>query len=59
MTSNAPNLASAGIDYYWPIDIQTMSALWNVLDDLITPEPRSGHRPVTRPFDTLELDQSP
>ncbi len=39
--------------FYAKIDRDNLSALWNVMDALITPEPRSACRPALWPFDTI------
>ena len=49
----ATDLASVRADFYRRIDHQNMTALWTVLDDLITPEPRSGCQPAAWQFDTI------
>jgi gentisate 1,2-dioxygenase len=38
--------------FYKKIDGESLSALWNVLGDLVTPEPRSACRPHLWKFDT-------
>src|SRR3979411_1404140 len=39
--------------FYRKIDGENLSALWNVLGDLITPEPRSACRPHLWKFDSI------
>src|SRR2546428_5984168 len=39
--------------FYKKIDGENLSALWNVLGDLITPEPRSACRPHLWKFDSI------
>src|SRR5258708_17702714 len=39
--------------FYRKIDGENLSALWNVMGDLITPEPRSACRPHLWKFDTI------
>ncbi len=39
--------------FYKKIDGENLSALWNVMGDLITPEPRSACRPHLWKFDTI------
>ena len=40
--------------FYRKIDGENLSALWNVLGDLVTPEPRSACRPHLWKFDRSE-----
>src|SRR4051794_41981035 len=39
--------------FYKKIDGENLSALWNVMGDLITPEPRSACRPHLWKFDSI------
>src|SRR4030088_1820010 len=39
--------------FYKKIDGENLSALWNVMGDLITPEPRSACRPHLWKFDAI------
>src|SRR3954467_15940729 len=39
--------------FYKKIDGENLSALWNVMNDLITPEPRSACRPHLWKFDSI------
>ena len=39
--------------FYRKIDGENLSALWNVMGDLITPEPRSGCRPHLWKYDAI------
>jgi gentisate 1,2-dioxygenase len=39
--------------FYKRIDGENLSALWNVLGDLVTPEPKSGCRPYLWRFDAI------
>ena len=39
--------------FYKKIDGESLSALWNVLGDIITPEPKSACRPHLWKFDTI------
>ena len=39
--------------FYRKIDGENLSALWNVMGDLITPEPKSGCRPHLWKFDAI------
>src|SRR5260221_12839400 len=39
--------------FYQKIDGENLSALWNVMGDLITPEPRSACRPHLWKFDAI------
>ena len=39
--------------FYRKIDGENLSALWNVLGDLVTPEPRSACRPHLWKFDAI------
>jgi gentisate 1,2-dioxygenase len=39
--------------FYKKIDGENLSALWNVLGDLVTPEPRSACRPHLWKFDSI------
>jgi gentisate 1,2-dioxygenase len=39
--------------FYRKIDDENLSALWNVMGDLITPEPKSGCRPHLWKFDAI------
>src|SRR5437660_11901340 len=39
--------------FYKKIDGQNLSALWNVMNDLITPEPRSACQPHLWKFDAI------
>src|SRR5256885_13604969 len=39
--------------FYRKIDGENLSALWNVLGDLVTPEPRSACRPHLWKFDSI------
>src|SRR5215207_7342503 len=39
--------------FYQKIDGENLSALWNVLGDLVTPEPRSACRPHLWKFDSI------
>jgi len=39
--------------FYKKIDGENLSALWNVMGDLITPEPKSACRPHLWKFDTI------
>src|SRR6202048_3718335 len=39
--------------FYRKIDGENLTALWNVMGDLITPEPRSGCRPHLWKFDDI------
>src|SRR4051812_50017850 len=39
--------------FYRKIDSENLSALWNVMGDLITPEPRSACRPHLWKFDAI------
>src|SRR6201987_3343806 len=39
--------------FYKKIDGENLSALWNVMGDLITPEPKSGGRPHLWKFDAI------
>ncbi len=39
--------------FYRRIDGENLSALWNVLGDLVTPEPKSGCRPYLWRFDAI------
>ena len=39
--------------FYKKIDGQNLSALWNVMNDLITPEPKSACRPHLWKFDQI------
>ena len=39
--------------FYKKIDGENLSALWNVMSDLITPEPRSACRPHLWKFDSI------
>ena len=39
--------------FYRKIDGDNLSALWNVLGDLVTPEPRSACRPHLWKFDSI------
>src|SRR4030095_12589672 len=39
--------------FYKKIDGQNLSALWNVLNDIITPEPRSACQPYLWKFDAI------
>src|ERR1700740_351442 len=39
--------------FYKKIDGQSMSALWNVMNDIITPEPRSACQPHLWKFDSI------
>src|SRR5258708_24793584 len=39
--------------FYKKIDGENLSALWNVMGDLITPEPKSGCRPHLWRFDAI------
>src|SRR5258706_5893224 len=39
--------------FYKKIDGENLSALWNVMGDLITPEPRSACRPHLWRFDAI------
>jgi gentisate 1,2-dioxygenase len=52
MTSEL-NLKSLRQNFYNRIDEQNMSALWNVLSDLVTPQPRSGCRAAYWSFDPI------
>jgi gentisate 1,2-dioxygenase len=47
------SLTSLRQDFYDRIDRQNMSALWTVLTDLVTPQPRSGCRAAYWYFDTI------
>src|SRR4051812_49727766 len=39
--------------FYKKIDGENLSALWNVMNDLITPEPKSACRPHLWKFDSI------
>lgn len=39
--------------FYRKIDGENLSALWNVMGDLITPQPKSGCRPHLWKFDDI------
>src|ERR1700754_572615 len=39
--------------FYKKIDGQNLSALWNVMNDIITPEPRSACQPFLWKFDEI------
>ena len=39
--------------FYQKIDGENLSALWNVMNDLITPEPKSACRPHLWKFDAI------